>query len=336
MRPYIILLIISLAHAAPLTEEERTTLLSKIDALESKALNSNEMSQRTAISRFMRALDSDKATFELFLECREKVLFEEEKRREKDARDATRGIKDSVSREFKRALRHQLYWLTYSLEAKRNPDTRLDQAAKLARLMHTIYADIDDLNYEMVFNKTLPSYSFNDPKKRQERSTQSRDDRSALGGSYSPLHQNPFQSVFAKAFDIDHMKPDSWPQSPMDYNGLFLNVIVKELAEGGRYDDARKYWTDRIKLEAAFYKELGIEPGSNNYGDTPASLDKFQSFTLPELIWAGEQALFDAGDKREAAINLYKTLEKYQGHPKYLSWVEQLKKQLTPPEEAEQ
>ena len=283
--------------AVDLTADEAETLLAKVEALEEKVVSENQKNQRTAISVFLDAIESENKVFDLYLKCKEKVSFEDQKKKSSDARDYMRRMKSNTSKEYKVALQHQLYWLVHSIEASRVPEKRDQQAKKLLDGLVNITADHKSLDYNNVF-----------------------------GG---PLRQDPFNSVFAKAYKLDHLRPKDWPQHPLDFDGLFLKVIVKSLIDQGNYSDARKQWVTRIKAEDKLMEAFAKEPDSSQYGKTPVILEKYREFTVPALMWKGEQALFEGGDRREAAVQLFQLLEKYPRHPQYLNWVEWFKKALT-------
>lgn len=307
-----------LADENKLTDAQREALLSKIEHMEKAVIESDASLQSKAIGTFINAAQSDSSAYELFEQCRRIIVYEQEKRDDSDARDSERYLDDALSDEFKRSLRHQLYWLAHSLEARRNAGSRLDQAKKLVDGLGNIVKDADELNYEIIFNQPIPGYAL-DEKHNKDRQRQAQVQKGVVGdNTISPLYQDPFESVFAKAYKVDHLRPTSWPKHPMDFDGLYGGVILYELIEQKDYSNARKQWDDRIKGEATLHKIFGV--GSNNKGDTPASYDKFMIYTVPDLQWKSEQQLYTGGDEVKSSSNMYELLKNNATHPKYMDW----------------
>lgn len=309
-----------------LNSAEKEVLLSKIESLETTVIEVHQKTQVSAVEVFDEALQSEEKTYELFEYCRKKVYFEDEKREDRDARENEKRMDDVLSDEFKRALVHQLYFLRHSLEAGHYPERRMVVAKRLVDGLGKIVKDEDELNYEMVFNKEIPGYAVKSDKIRQ-RNSKARAQKGYLGGKvFSPLYQDPFQSVFAKAYKVDHLRPEGWMQYPMDFNGLYKDVILADLIESKEFSAAREQWDNRLKGEAVLHQYYGLEPSEK--GDTPASYDKYMELKMPELQWDAEHLFFSEGDEKEAATALFNLLQEHKEHPKYLSWVEAFKEAL--------
>lgn len=280
-----------------LSSDELAKLLESLDDLEKKAVNSNIKTQGNAISTFLKASQSERETFELYLECYGQVEFDEKKKKTGDKRDALRKIRDQSTNEFKRALKHQLYWLVQSMQAARIPGSRLTQGKKLVEGLELIVADVDKLSDQTVFK--------------------------------GPLKENPYNSVFARAFDVSHLKPNKWPTGPLDYNGLYENVIIDELIQRGDYSGVRKHWQNRIKAERTVIEQFAKKPDTVAFGKDPLQLEKYVLETVPALRWKMEQKLFEIGDERVASVELYSLLKTHQDHKSYLKWLKWLRTALT-------
>ena len=288
-----------------LTQDEKDALLAQLDELETQAVSINIKSQSEAISLLVEAIQSDTAAFKLYLECIEKIRFEDQKKKSSERRDGIKKIKEQSNKEFKRALRHQLYWLVHSIEAARNPDKRLEQALKLVQGLENIVEDTNYLNNKNVF-----------------------------GG---PLSQNPFGSEIAKVLKIENLKPEGWPSGPLDFDGLYKNVVLKHLVEQGQFEAARNHWVTRIKAEQAIIEAYAKEPDTNVYGKTPVRLENFLEKKVPRLRWDAEEIFFNGGDERQSYINMFEIIKQYPEHDKYLSWIEWVRGNLvTDSSEAEQ
>ncbi len=281
-------------HAQEITAEEKETMLAKIETMESKVLGLNQSSQQNAIATFRAAMTSDTAAFKLYMDCKKAIDLEEKKKKISDVQEDMRKFKEKTSKEFKRALKYQLFWLVYSLEAARNPDARMQSAQKLVECLANIVNDAKSLN----------------------RAT-------TLGGK--PLKQDPFSSVFAKAYKVDHLKPESWPSSPLDFGGLYKGLIMQDLIERGELKTARQQWMSRLHAERSLIEAYADDPDSTKFGDASVALEKYLEDRVPVLMWEGEQILYNGGDKRNAVIAMFGILEKYPTHPNYLEWIEWFK-----------
>ncbi len=288
--------------AEALSGVEKEVLLSKIESLENAVIERNMKSQRSAISTFKSAMHSDAATFRLYLDCLEKIALEEQKKKGEDVREKTRKLREDTSDAFKRALRHQLYWLVYSMEAAQDEDRRQHSAQQLVTCLVNILDDANKLDAKNTIN----------------------------GGV---LQQSPYGSVFAKAYQIGHLKPEDWPSNPMDFDGLYKGLIVQDLIERGDYDGARQQWTIRLNAERRLIDAYADDPDSKKYGDSSVALDRYLTKRVPALRWQNETALYAAGDVRQASLELFDILENYPEHPQYLSWVQWFKDRLAGVEE---
>ena len=296
-----LLCLCNLSLAQELSETDKQVLLGKIEVMENDVLDFNYKNQKAAATAFKAAMQSETKAFQFYLDCKERIDQEAKKQKGSDLRADMKKLRDSTTNEKKRALRHQLVWLVASMEAAANPDARETSAQKLVDGLKNI---IDDAQYL---------------------------DRKTVTGR---LKQNPFSSEFAKAYLVDHIKPDNWPSSPLDYDGLFKNLIIKGLVESGKYNEARSEWQNRLQAEQRLIEEFDVEPETDKFGKESVELDNFLQKTLPDLRWQMEQELFTAGDTRQASVALFSILQTYPKHDNYLKWVNWFKGALSPESEA--
>lgn len=301
-----------------LTDREKNLYLSRLLSLKREIELSNIDVMGDASKAFHDAMQTDEKAFRLFQECVAKVQQEESTDSNQSTREKLRKTSSNVSGEFKRAIRYQLYWLSCSLEASRHSETRPEQIDKLAKSLIDIVSDTKGLSYSMLFNK-LPAGS----DARGETKAEVSAGKSALGGKViSPLHQDPFTSAFAKAYKVGHLRPDSWPKHPLDFKGLFEDLMFKDLADIKQFSKARKLWKNRLLAESYMHKNFGLKPESGGAGSEPLSYVKYKTEIAPELQWNAEAKLFEAGDERAAFVEMIKLLESQKAHPKYLEWIQ--------------
>ena len=287
--------------AEELSADELGHLLSKVEDIEERTLSHNLNTQRNAISAFRSAMTSEVKAYQLYQDSLQKIALEKQKKKGEDVRSLLRKEKEKVTNAERRAVQHQLYWLVASMEAAGNPDlNRSASTKKLVEGMANIVNDADSLT-EKAVEKWLTS--------------------------------NPYSSVFAKAFNVEHLKPKDWPSSPLDYDGLYKEIICKELINSGKFDEARTQWAQRIKAERVIIATYAKKPDSTKFGDLPVALEKYENDKIPKLMWDMETALYDAGDKRAALTQLFGIFESNPLHKSHASWVSWLKSALAPAEE---
>jgi len=289
-------------QAEEISSTEKKNLLEKLHTLKGRAEESNANILTTALSAFKDAMTSDTAAFDLYMKCQEHQLLTEKRIKAGDARDQKKKIKEKTTSADKRAMRYQLAWLVSSLEAAIDPDTQRESAEKeLESLIVNIIKDVDKL------------------------------DKKAL----ATLKGSPYSSIFAKTYNISHLKPKDWPSSPLDYDGLYWTLICKPLIDRGAYSEARKQWNTRVSAEKAVIARFAEKPDSNRLGNQPVELEKYLKERAPSLLWKLEQELYNNGDERESLANAYKLIERFPDHKQNLKWIEWLTGVLTE-EEAEE
>ena len=121
-------------------------LLEKIKTLREGSQKAIGARYSTANSAFRSAIQSDSAAYALFVNCTEKVQFEEKQKSGSEFRDWKRRHKErSDSPSFRRALRHQLNWLLLTLQAASEPTKRDEMWSKALDHIDTIFKDAEDL-----------------------------------------------------------------------------------------------------------------------------------------------------------------------------------------------
>jgi hypothetical protein len=294
-------------HAEKLSDADRETLLENLEKLGAASDSKVDARFRLALAAYRNAISSDEAAIALYLNCMEKVNFDDLHKRPADFRDWKRKEAEKLADPGLRlAIRHQLHWLMLTLEAASSKPDR-------AKLAIDAQEAVDSI--------------FRDPAK--------------LRDQQGILSQAAVSSVFAKAYDINHVVVKDWPLSPIDLDGIYDQILLPPYRKPSTLATLRAGWTRRIQQETvkqetwsrpAPEKRDGHEEkrvGMAANMQSPESL-KFLEDGLPKLQWTMEVDMFRCGDESVASVKLLALLGKYVGHPSYKEWSDQFRKLITP------
>jgi hypothetical protein len=272
------------ASADKLSEVDVQLLLEKLEALKKGEKTRSGSRLGTARGAFESALRSDDAAHELYLMCVEKVRFDDEQLSAQAFREWKRRHKDREDTpEFRRGLRHQLYWLTLTLEAA-EADNITELGSKALARLDAILADAEELK-----------------------------------GQQGLLRKNVLQTVFATAYNLGGLEVnENWPTAPLMLPEIYDQVILPPLRQPNKLSDLRSAWMKRILHEGALADSWGRE---GNRGSVGVDMARFLSEKRPELQWQMEKDLFKAGDQRGAALRMLAHIEKYLGHKNEAKWI---------------
>lgn len=275
------------AIADPLSEADREALLERLEKIREDASSKVDARFRTAIAAYRSAMSSDNAALELYLKCEEMVNFDEMKRKSGDFREWKRNNDERLSdADFKMALRQQLRWLVLTLEAASEDPDRDKLAVEAAVILDSILSQAKDL--------------------------------SAHRGV---LEQAVTSSVFARAYEINSLKIENWPLSPVQIQPIYEQVLLPPLRRQDRLAALKASWDKRMIHESTIADQWSGKPGEEKkQGVRSPEYDKFVADTLPKLQWASEVDLFKAGDERGAAVRMLAHIEKNITHPEAPKW----------------
>ena len=114
--------------AQQLTHSDREALLEELEQIQQNAQSSVDQRLRVAIRAFESAMTSDKEAVDLYLNCVEKIDFEEMKKKSSEFRQWKRNNSDRLSDSaFELAIRQQLRWLAITLQVAASEDPDHDQ-----------------------------------------------------------------------------------------------------------------------------------------------------------------------------------------------------------------
>ena len=319
------------AFSQSLTSADREALLDQLDSLRDAVDTRNDARFAQAISAYRAAMASDANTVEFYLKCVEKVEYTDTKRKARDFRDWKKKEDANLKKPgFRRALRHQLRWLTLSLEAASSTSDQKTILSKAKAIVSDVFEDLE-----------------------------------LMADQERVLNQSAVASVFAKAYDIDGTKAEGWPSSPMDLKSLYDDLFLPPLREDSNLTELRAMWLKRIDQELAirenmarYARRLQMEQQrqqeeyitrnspnetNNEYNETrigtvesmlPPEYRQYLADEVPELLWLMEMDLFKCGDQSGAARRMVTHLQKYSTHKSAGNWNDEFTALLKAAEES--
>lgn len=258
---------------------------------------------RNAINAYRSAIVSDDKTMDLYLDCLEKVRYDDQKRKKQEFREWKRKNKDKLnSSSMRMALRHQLSWLLLSIEAARMEGDVSELGDRAVKHLDQMFANAEKL----------------------------KDDRNILS-------QNALGSVFAQAYKLNIQVKD-WPMSALDIAQVYDKVVMPPLRKPERINSLRSAWNHRILHEAMVIEKWNTREGSSigkKDSMRPPELEKFIEERRPQLLWDMELDCFKAGDERASALRMLKHVETYLTHKDAPAWITEFQELVKPETEEE-
>lgn len=293
------------ARAEILSDADREALLDNLEKLKESVESRRDAKFRLAIAAYRNAIASDDAAIELYLNCMEKVNFEDQQKKPADFRDWKRKEAEKLADPSLRlALRHQLRWLILTLQASVEDADRAKLAVDARDIVDTI---------------------FRDPEK--------------LGNQEKILSQPVTSTVFARAYEINGVMVEKWPLSPIQLDQIYTEVLLPPFQKIGRTDDLRAAWLKRIQQEGAKVEFWNEKPKEGKHEEKrvgmasamkPPEYERFLQDTVPKLQWEMEVDLFRNGDEAGAALRMLAHLEKFVTHPSIRDWAQEFRTLLSP------
>lgn len=290
------------ARAEVLTDQERETLLRRLEVLQSSAEERVDARFRAAMAAYSSAAGSPTAASELYLKCVEKVNFIDQKRKSQDFRDWKRKESDELSSPgFGLALQIQLRWLILTLQAASENTDRAQLASAAQGIVNSMV------------EKT-----------------------STLGGHKRILNQPVTSSLFATAYQINHIEVKNWTLSPGEIGAVYQQVILPPLRARRQTESLRAAWSQRIQQEISLRENEPDDGGTNgrriglNAVTRSPAYERFVADALPQLQWEMEVDLFKHGDQRAAAGRMLGHIEKHITHKEAAQWGEEFVEMLAP------
>ena len=276
-------------------------LLEKIKELQEGSNERVGARYTTANSAFRSAIQSDSAAHALYLNCVEKVQFEDQQKSGSDFRDWKRRHNDRTDTPaFRRALRHQLNWLLLTLQAASEPDESGKMWAKALDHIDTIFKDAEDLE-----------------------------------GSQHLLRQNVLNTVFAEAYSIDNIDMTDWPTSPLQLEAVYDGLVLPALRGVKTLGELDQAWEKRILHEGSLIQAWDKPKKGLARPEHSAAMEKFLLVRRPELQWQKQMDFFWVGDQKGASLRMLKHIETHATHRDCAKWIAEfqsaVKGQIAPP-----
>lgn len=295
---------LSSARSEQLSPADREALLENLEKIREDADTRVDARFRTAIAAYREAMSTEESAYEFYLKCIEKVNFEDQQRKAADFREWKKKEEERLKEPgFRLALRYQLRWLVLTLRAA-------SEKTKLAEITPEAQDVVDAI--------------FQDAPK--------------LGPQIETLGQPVTSTVFARAYEISGVKNERWPQSPINLDQYYGQVVFPSLRVPSRTDALRAAWIRRIQQESIRVEAMDGEGGGGGrrpgqpIGPRGQAADKFAQETLPDLQWQMEMDLFKAGDEKAAAMRMLAHIQKNLTHRSARQWGEDLNNLLKPRE----
>ncbi|MBN8460170.1 MAG: hypothetical protein J0M04_20275 [Verrucomicrobia bacterium] len=287
--------------ADALSSADREALLENLEKIRGTVTDRVDSRYRLAIAAYRAAMVDQEEALAFYLKCTEKVNFLDVGRKPADFREWKKREDERMEETaMRRALMHQLRWLVLTLRASSEKADMVQLADEGKEAIDALYQD------------------------KQTLLTQ----RQIVG-------QSVLGTVFAKAYEIEGVKTDKWPTSPLDVASFYENIVFPKYRTTGDTKSLRAAWIHRIQLESERRESAPARPtrGNGREGMAPPdpseAQERFQNEVLPELQWQMELDLFRCGDQRGAAPRMIAHLEKHITHPKAKDWSDQLRTLLS-------
>ena len=300
-------LLLQVAHAETLSDADRETLLDNLEKIREAADSKADARFRIALTAYRNAIGSDDAAIELYVNCMEKVDFEELHKRAADFREWKAKEREKLAEPGLRlALRHQLRWLMLTLEAASEKPDRVKLTSDAQEALDSIFRDAEKLKDQQQI-----------------------------------LSQAVTSTVFARAYDINHVKVEKWAVSPIEIDTIYDEILLPPYRKPSTLATLRAGWLKRIQQETVKMELWSADPRElrdNREKKRSAMASDMQSpeylkfieEDLPKLQWKMEVDLYTYGDQAGASVRMLALLGKYIGHPSAREWADEMKKLLKP------
>ena len=273
------------AEESVLSAADRQALLEKLKEVQEGAGGRAKQRAGSAVTAYRAAMGSDDRANEFYIKCVEKVRFEDEKKSAQAFREWKRRHKEKEDSDgFRRVLRHQLNWLTLTVEA--NEMGQDDGGELSARAIASLDAIIGDPALE--------------------------------APEFKALEQDVTKTVFALAYGVGSQ--DKWPSSPVKLDEVYTKHILPPLEQKkdvAAYRSACQKW---IQQEANLQEARSREPAK---GERSAAYDRFLIEKRPQMLWEEEKGVYEMGDQKGAALAMLKHLETFKGHKNEMEWTQE-------------
>lgn len=279
-------------NPAALSDVDKQLLIEALEKVQETSEITTTRRYDIALSAFKSALNSESDTHDLYLKCVEKVSFDDENKKSQDFRNWKRNHKEREdSPEFRLALHHQLKWLVLLVQAAKAPDDASDLTTSVLSALDSIYTDAEKLerHHQML-------------------------EGSVLG------------TVYARAYEVNNIKTDLIPASPLDIENIYEKLIFPALRNPVKCQSLRNAWIKRIKQEGLKLENWSAE--GEIRGTAPPAYEKWLADGRYDLQWKMEVDCFKAGDEKVAAKNMLTQIQNNLSHKNAPKWIDEFSKMM--------
>lgn len=306
----LLVLLSPMLRAETLSDADRQQVLERLDSFKEEAGKKATTRLSDASAALRKAMENDKAAFDLYLQCVEQADFLSAKRSSNDFREWRRRNRGQLESDgFGTAIRHQIRWLMLSLKASAKPAQANQLGPETLECLEGIFRD----------PKALARHT---------------------GFLATPMNE----TIFAKAYGIRGDRLKDWPAAPIqkeekeiELGETFEKAVLPYFRAKKDYAGLREAWDRRIHFEeviAGFWtgddkqedkhmEELAEEGNHPNRAE-------FLRETKPDLEWRREMDAFQSGDQKKAVVALVEHLEENVTHSKAREWEADLRQALSP------
>jgi hypothetical protein len=306
-----------LAETGKLPAEAQQQMLKTLTELEGQLGGAKQRKVAEALKAFETASAKGDSAYNLWLDCKKSVDFDEKGKTAADFGEWKRSEGSQYHEpEHTKALQFQLQYLVLTLKA-----TLATKDAEVGAVMAQLPTFHDAVLADW---KQMKKYS-------------------------RVLRESAVQSVFAKFFKLDQILelPETWSPIPGDIDSAYDVTILPYLKQSKNLASLTAAWNKRInqvseifEIEVAQEKQAEREEGKGYVpkGFNPASRPKEQQYTgnaeerlamfkkdgLPRLQWRMNVDMFQLGSESTSSQTMLGILKSNLGHPDAEGWLGQL------------
>ena len=272
------------AQEKTLSDIDRELLLEQLQEIQNNSDTTIKGRFGVALAAFQKARESDSAAHQLYLDCVEKIRFENEAKKASEFREWKNRHKDRTdSPGFRLALRHQLNWLCLTLEAAQQKEVTALSTKSLA-VLEAILRDAEKLK-----------------------------------GQQARLKESVLKTIFAEAYEVTSVKVAGWPEAPLSIEAIYDSIVLPPLRTPSSTDALRQGWLKRIEHEGLLLQEWTNEASADR--DRKPAFERWLVEGRKNLMWKMEVDLFRNGDQRGSALRMLEHLKANLTHKSAPKWI---------------
>lgn len=249
-------------------------------------LKNNKLKENATIDAARRALDqavqSDRKALDLHLDSIKKVNWDDKKKSTMEWQKWRDTQKQFEDKGFARAVRYSMMWAQLSLSAQQMGEYRNNsQAEQVLKLLTEILAD-----------------------------------KIAFLNNKETICIDQLKDTFGKAYGVTQLSPQNWPSSVLDVQGIFEQLIFKQIRTERNFVALRKAWDRRIMFEVEMAKkDQSSEDERDRKERGVAGLKKAPVInndvkdSITDLEWQREVDCFKIGDEAQSMRKLFSILK---------------------------